>query len=461
MKRRQLLGGIAAAALMAGSARAGDRLDARQIARRSPNFIIILCDDLGFGDIGPTGGREIPTPNLDRMAREGLTLTDYYAPANVCSPSRAGLLTGKYSVRTDVSRVLLLRDKTGLAPDVATIPRALGPRYRSALVGKWHLGHVAPYWPPTRYGFDLFHGIPYSHDIEPLTVSRFEGARQTGEWPPDYPRLQQNFAAAAEQFISDNRDHPFFLELALSAPHLPNYELEGFAGRSKNAGAFGDAVMEIDSIVGRVFDRLRREGLDRDTLVIFTSDNGPWFEGSTGGLRQRKGGGAYDGGYRVPFIARWPGKIPAGRRSDALACGIDLLPTLCALAGSEAPQGIDGKDLSAVLTRGAPSPREEVLLFQDEAVVGIRTQKWKYVAGDFYMGMFLPFEGRGFPQLYDMTRLGEQYSLAARFPDVTRALKARFDEATAEFAPFRKADTVKTGRMGPPRDQSIPRIWRD
>lgn len=456
MKRRELLGGIAATAIMAGSAHAE-----RAVARRKPNFIVILCDDLGFGDVGPTGGRDIPTPHLDRMAREGITLTDYYAPANVCSPSRAGLLTGKYPVCAGVSRVLLRRDETGLPLEQTTIPRALGSGYRSALIGKWHLGHVAPHWPPTKYGFDLFHGIPYSHDIEPLNLFRFEGAQQAGEWKPDFPRLQQNFTAAAEEFISANRDHPFFLELALSSPHLPNYALEGFAGQSKNAGAFGDAVIEIDTIVGRVLDRLRHEGIDRDTVVIFTSDNGPWFEGSTGGLRQRKGGGAYDGGYRVPFIARWPGTIPAGRRSNALASGMDVLPTLCALAGVAPPTGIDGKDISSVLSRGAPSPREELLLFQDEAVVGIRTQRWKYVAGDFYMGTFLPFAGRGYPQLYDMTRSGEQYSLAARFPEVTRAMEARLAQATTEFAAFRRPDTVKTGQLGPKRTDSIPQIWRD
>lgn len=348
--RRGFLG-VAGAALAAGLASSVTHAAA---PKRQPNFIVILCDDMGYGDIGPMGGRDIPTPHLDRMAREGITLTDYYAAANVCTPSRAGLLTGRYPVRTTMSRVLLANDKQGLPKSEKTIADALKPAYASALIGKWHLGHTGDAWDATHYGFDLFYGIPYSHDISPLAIYEFQKGEKKGQWDVDYPSLQQQFYARAEKFIDENAKRPFFLELALSSPHLPNYPAKGFAEGSKNGGAYGDTVMEIDSIVGRLMARLAALGIDRDTMVIFTSDNGPWFEGSTGGLRQRKGGGAYDGAYRVPFIARWPGTIPAARRSDAIAMGIDIMPTLCALAGLPQPAGVtvDGKDISGVLTRG-------------------------------------------------------------------------------------------------------------
>lgn len=433
-------------------------------ARRQPNFIVIYCDDLGYGDVGPTGGRSIPTPNLDRMARQGITLTDYYAPANVCTPSRAGLLTGRYPVRTTMSRVLLANDKAGLPLSETTIAKALQPAYASALIGKWHLGYAEPSWPPTRHGFDLFYGIPYSHDINPLKLYEFGKDGGHGQWDVDFPRLQQNFAARAEQFIAANHDRPFFLELALSGPHLPNFPAPGYAGRSDKGGAYGDVIIEIDDIVGRLLAQLRTLGIDQDTLVIFTSDNGPWFEGSTGGMRQRKGGGGYDGGYRVPFIARWPGRIAPGRRSDAIAMGIDLLPTFSALSGIPLPAGlaIDGKDISAVLTSGAASPHDQLLLFQDEQVVGIRTQQWKYVSADFYMNYQVYLEGRGYPQLYDMRDRSEQYSVASLHPDLVRAMQARLAAADKEFAQYRRpgapllSDQLKL-RPG----AEIPAQWRD
>ena len=457
MRRRDTLGGM----LAATAATIGTPMLAAG-ARRKPNFIVIYCDDLGYGDVGPTGGRDIPTPHIDRMAREGLTLTDYYAPANVCTPSRAGLLTGRYPVRTGLSRVLLAADKGGLPANEKTIAQALKPTYATALIGKWHLGHVAPYWPPTQYGFDLFYGIPYSHDINPLALYAFEGAEQKGEWAVDYPRLQQQFMMQAEQFIDGNRDRPFFLELALSAPHLPNYPAAAFAGRSA-AGAYGDCVMEIDAIVGRVLAKLSTLGLDRDTLVIFTSDNGPWFEGSTGGLRARKGGGGYDGGYRVPFIARWPGRIAPNTRSDALAMGIDLMPTFCALAGVQLSPDlkVDGKDISRVLLHNGASPHDELLLFQDENVVAVRTQKWKYVTADFYMNILMPLERRGYPQLYDMSDKREQYSVASLHPDVVRIMRARLQRAEAEFAPYRKSGALPLSEQGRERRGHVPEEWRD
>lgn len=432
--------------------------------KKRPNFIIIYCDDLGYGDVGPTAGRSVPTPNLDRMAQQGLVLTDYYAPANVCTPSRAGLLTGRYPIRTGLTKALLAQDSDVLPTAEVTIAEALRPTYRSALIGKWHLGHTGADWSPTKHGFDLFYGIPYSHDISPLKVMEHDQSGAKGEWEPDFPRLQQQFYARAERFIEEHRDRPFFLELALSSPHLPNYPAPGFEKTSQLAGAYGDTIVEIDAIVGRMLAKLAALEIDDNTLLIFTSDNGPWFEGSTGGLRQRKGGAGYDGAYRVPFIARWPDRIPAGTRSDAIAMGIDLLPTFCALGDIAPPKNVelDGKDISALLTRQGASPHEELLLFQGKDVVGIRTQQWKYVNADFYMSYFVLLEKRGYPQLYDMRDPSEQYSVASLHPDVLREMRARLARAAERFASFKgPADSPLDAQRKAPPPHDIPRQWSD
>ncbi len=440
MDRRALLLGVSA--LLASPAVAPPALAAP--AGRPPNFIVILCDDLGYGDVSLDGRGPIPTPNLARMAREGVTLTDYYAPANLCTPSRAGLLTGRYPVRTGLGyEVIMQADDRGLPLTEVTIPKALAATHVSGLFGKWHLGHTPAYWPPTRHGFDTFFGIPYSHDMAPLSLfEAHAGVAEVKQSPVDFPTLQQQFYAHAEAFIEANRHRPFFVELALSAPHLPSHPAAGTVTDGP-AGPYGATVMEIDGIVGRLMDKLKALGLDRDTLVIFTSDNGPWFEGSTGGLRERKGGGAFDGGYRVPFIARQPGVLPAGQKVNSIAMGIDILPTLCALAGQPLPSGVelDGKDLSAVLTRGAPSPHEALILFDNEAPIGIRTQRWKYVASAYYRGNRFPLDKLGYTEVFDVAGdPTESYNVAAVHPEVAAELKARLARAHADFAPYRHAD---------------------
>src|SRR5215471_4086902 len=220
---------------------------------RPPNFIVIYTDDLGYGDIQPLGG-SIPTPAINRMAQQGIVATDYYAPANLCTPSRAGLLTGRYAIRSGLAYQLIMSgDERVLPTSERTIPEVLKPTYTSGLFGKWHLGQTGPDWLPTHHGFDTFYGIPYSHDIIPLTV--YEVDAKTGSvttTPPDFPALQENFYSHAERFIEQNRDHPFFVELALSAPHLPSYPYGEFKGTSKNAGPYGDVITQIDSIVGRL-----------------------------------------------------------------------------------------------------------------------------------------------------------------------------------------------------------------
>lgn len=449
MNRRQLLGQLlaSAATTIAADAVAGGR--GGRALRRPPNFIIILCDDLGYGDIEPTGGRQIPTPNLKRLAAQGTTFTDYYAPANVCTPSRAGLLTGRYPVRTGLGyQVIMQKDTRALPPTEVTIPQALKPvGYVSGLFGKWHLGHLGETWSPTAHGFDRFVGIPYSHDMEPLPLFTIDGNGPAKEEKPYLPSLQQRFYAEAERFIEANAARPFFVELALSAPHLPEYPNAAFRGRGP-IGAYGDVVEEIDAIVGRLIGKLEELKLDRDTMVLFTSDNGPWFEGSTGGLRQRKAGGGYDGGYRVPLIAWAPDMIPAGRRTDAIAMGIDFLPTMCALAGAPLPRAeLDGRDLTPLLTgRSMQSPHDALVLFDNEDPVGIRTQRWKYVAVDYYRTHLIATDPK-YPQLYDVaTDPSESYSLADRHPEVLAEMRSRLAAARDRFAPFKKG---------------VPEIFRD
>ena len=439
MRRRDLL-----TTACAGLASAALPINVAAAARRKPNFIVILCDDLGCGDISVNNPGGIKTPALERMARQGVVLTDYYAPANLCTPSRAGLLTGRYPIRTGLGyEVIMQQDDRGLPLSETTIPKALAADYVSGLFGKWHLGHAPAFWPPTKHGFDTFFGIPYSHDMAPLSLyEAHAGSDAVTQTTVDYPTLQQHFYAHAEAFIETYKDRPFFVELALSAPHLPEHPGAGF-DQAGAAGAYGAVVAEIDSIVVRLFAMLKRLEIDDDTLVIFTSDNGPWFEGSSGGLRDRKGGAGYDGGYRVPFIARYPGVIPAGRRVGSIAMGIDVLPTVCAMAGVALPADLvlDGRDITAVLTCGAASPHDQLILFDNETPVAVRTQAWKYVGNSYYRGLRMPYDLLGYNELYDVRAdPSESYSVAAAHPDIAADLKARLANARADFAALKHKD---------------------
>ncbi len=439
MNRRSLLAAVAANALLSGTV-----TRAAAPKKRPPNFIVVLCDDLGYGDVSIYGPEGIKTPNVEKMAREGVVLTDYYAPANLCSPSRAGLLTGRYPVRTGLGyEVIMQQDDRGLPLSEVTIAKALKPAYVSGLFGKWHLGHLGPAWPPTKHGFDTFFGIPYSHDMAPLSLfEAHAGSPHVVKSPVDYPQLQQQFYDHAERFIEAHKDQPFFVELALSAPHLPEHPHAGFDTKTY-AGSYGAVVAEIDSIVGRLFAKLRALKLENDTVVVFTSDNGPWFEGSPGWLRERKGGGGYDGGYRVPFVAWAPGRIPAGRRVSSMMMGIDLLPTFLSMAGMTPLSGVqlDGRDVTDLLTKGAHSPHDELVLFDNEVPVGIRTQDWKYLDTLYYRGLKFPVGALGYQELYDeRTSRAENYSVADVYPDIAKAMKARLEAAKTTFAPFKHAE---------------------
>ncbi len=410
---------------------------------RKPNLIVVLADDLGYGDLGVFGNGVIRTPNIDRMAAEGVRLTTFYASANVCTPSRAGLLSGRYPIRTGLARdVIRQTDKHGLPLSEITIAEALRPDYATALVGKWHLGHVAPFWPPTQHGFDLFSGLPYSHDMAPIAYYAAGPGVELTEEPMAMDRLTEKFFARGLDFVDDNKDRSFFLLLTLTAPHVPLDPHPDHAGKS-SAAEYGDVVEEIDAGMGRLFARLKQHGIDEDTLVILTSDNGPWWEGSAGGLRDRKGGAGWEGGYRVPFIARQPGRIPAGIVNDAMAMNIDLFPTLVGWADGQVPNvELDGLDIASLLTtRRAPSPHDELVLFQNEDIAAIRTQRWKYVVRSNYRTYEAPLDAAGrvdWAVLIDLTNdPAEVYDVSARYPDVLADMKARLERARAKFGPLK------------------------
>lgn len=406
---------------------------------RKPNIILILCDDLGYGDVAAYGASLLRTPHLDRLAAGGARFTNFYASANICSQSRAGLFTGRFAVRSGMANgVIQANDSTGLPLDEVTIAEMLKPDYRSALIGKWHLGHVAPHWPPHVQGFDYFYGLPYSHNMVPLSMYESGEGNALSTSEVDFHRLTAQFFDRGMRFIDDNRARPFFLTLALTAPHTP-LDPNPDEPRTSKAGDYGDVVEEIDTNVGRLMAHLRKLGLERDTLVMFTSDNGPWFEGSSGNARDRKGGAGWDGGYKVPFIASQPGRIPAGVVRDGLAMNIDLLPTIAGWTGASLPQReLDGLDIAGLMTEGTASPHKDLLLFNDKEITGIRTERWKLVKYSYYRGYKLDLGkymiSRQGALLFDMQQdPGELYSVASRHPDVFDALMKRMADAQAHY----------------------------
>jgi arylsulfatase A-like enzyme len=378
-------------------------------ADRSPNFIIIFCDDLGYGDVGVYGAPTIRTPNIDRMAGEGMRFTDFYAQP-VCGPSRAALMTGCYPPRVSLAFNHLPKFETGLHPDEITIAELLKDQgYATAILGKWHLGDH-PNFLPLRNGFDYYFGIPYSNDMwrfhpkmppgdnpHPRLAAAMERAEMTGyagqgevfpadggfpdplplfendevvEVDSDQTTFTRRFTEKALEFIDSHQDEPFLLYLAHVMPHVPLFAGNDFQGTSRR-GLFGDAVEEIDWSVGQILDKLGELGIDESTLVLFTSDNGPWLAygidgGSAGPLAKGKGT-PWEGGSRVPGIFRWPGKIPAGSVTSELATTMDLLPTFAGLAGAGPPadRKIDGHDIRPILfgEEGARSPHEALYYY--------------------------------------------------------------------------------------------------
>jgi arylsulfatase A len=426
-------------------------LPRRSAAQRPPNFIIVYADDLGYADIGSfntsKGAARPRTPNLDRMAAEGIRLTNFYVAQAVCSASRAALLTGAYSNRVGIQGALNHTAQYGINPSEMTIAEVLKQRdYATAIYGKWHLGHQKPFL-PVHHGFDEYFGLPYSNDMWPRHPQQpnfypdlplIEGD-QVVKLDPDQSQLTTWYTEHAVSFIERHRDAPFFLYVAHSMPHVPLFVSDKFKGKTAG-GLYGDVIAEIDWSVGRILDAVKREKLDDNTLVIFTSDNGPWMSygnhaGSPGPFRESKAT-SFEGGVRVPFVARWPGRIPKGAVGHLPAMTIDLLPTFAKLADAavSTERIIDGRDLWPVLTnqRGAQAPHDALYFYWGTELHAIRSGKWKLHLRHPYQS--LEVAGRdGHPgkyvlkeielSLFDLEKdAGETTNLADQNPAVVKQL---------------------------------------
>lgn len=407
-----------------------------------PNLVLLLADDLGYGDLGCFGHPTLQTPRLDSMAQQGIRLTSFYA-APACSPARAALLTGRYPPRAGVPHVLGPDSPEGLPPDLTTLAEALRARnYRTTAVGKWHLGTRAPFL-PTAQGFDEYFGLLYSNDMQPPWVQTERPLHlyrndQPVEHPVQQATLTERYTEETLRFIRRSREHPFFLYLAYTMPHVPLHASERFRGRSRN-GLYGDVVEEIDWSVGRILDTLREEGLEERTLVVFTSDNGPWLHmpermfsegivqpwhaGSPGPLRGWKGS-TYEGGVRVPLVARWPGRIPAGRVSAEPAALMDLYPTFLQLAGAEIPDAgeLDGKDILPLLEGTGSSPHPHLYYFRGRYLEGVRKGPWKLRVSP-HLREDVPEGETPSPELFHLeVDPGERYNRAAEHPALVQEL---------------------------------------
>ena len=436
-------------------------------AADQPNIVIIFMDDMGYGDIGCYGATQQKTPQLDRMAREGMRLTSFYA-APVCSVSRAQLLTGCYGPRIDVPAVYGPANANGLNPEEHTIAERLKERgYATMCIGKWHVGDQ-PEFLPTRQGFDGYFGIPYSNDMQMKSAET--GVRVTPLLRDDkvaelltdeeQSRIVERYTEEAVGFITRHREKPFFLYLPHTAIHTPIYPGEGFRGKSGN-GRVGDWIEEVDWSTGRVLDTLRELKLAEKTLVVFTSDNGPWLakgkdSGSAGPLRGGKGS-TWEGGVRVPTIAWWPGRIAAGGASDAITGTIDLLPTAVALAGGALPAEpvIDGRDLSPLLLgKTTVSPRGVHYYFTRYQLEAVRKGPWKLAiaAQNETMGRpALPDAATNQPRLYHLdSEIGEKTNVAAAHPDVVAELTALGEKIMAEIGGSQPAARRPAGKVKNP-----------
>jgi uncharacterized sulfatase len=438
---------------------------AAQEKPKRTNVIIILADDLGYGELGCYGHPRFKTPHLDKMAAHGVRLTQFNTPSSFCAPTRSALLTGRYPIRSGMTSNPApdggpKADKVALAQRevlLAELFRRAG--YATGMVGKWHLGHFDASLYPTRRGFDEYLGILYSNDMRPVRLMQGE---KVAEYPLVQATLTDRYTEWALAFLERNRNRPFFLYFAHAMPHKPLACSERFYKKS-GAGLYGDVMAELDDSVGRLLAKLEELGLDENTLVIFTSDNGPWYGGSSGGLRGMKGT-TWEGGYRVPCIARWPGKLPAGRTSDALSITADLFATSLAAAEIEAPKNVvlDGRNLLPALRGKSGSPHEVIFSHGGDRISGIRDARWKLhlvgakdrkevqagakwidPRGPDGVTILAPYEQAqpsdypglrtGDPtkalSLFDLANdPGEQRDMAAQHPDVVERLRQRHEE---------------------------------
>ncbi|MEZ5399424.1 MAG: sulfatase [Bryobacteraceae bacterium] len=420
-------------------------------AARKPNVVVIFCDDLGYGDVGSFGS-SMKTPNIDSLARDGIRFTHFYSGNPVCSPSRAALLTGRYPVRVGVPRVFFPYDTTGLPLQETTLADLLKKQgYRTQCVGKWHLGHHPEYL-PTRRGFDGYFGIPYSNDMSPRWL--MDGEKVIEE-QATLETLTPRYTERAVKFIEDSKGSPFFLYMPHTYPHVPLAASSRFRGKSPQ-GLYGDVISELDWSVGEVLSALKRTDAEKDTLVVFTSDNGPWFQGSPGRLRGRKGM-TWEGGQRVPFIARYPGRIPKGRSSAGVASLMDITPTIAKLCGaSPLPNPPDGVDIWPMLDGSRPSiEREALLMFDTMDLQCARWGKWKLHLARRNVQIYNPAPAGGAmtlplpaPELYDVTTdVDESYDVAAENPNVVAEMRRRIDGVMAGMPePVRTAWTGVSGK---------------
>ncbi len=423
-------------------------LAANKVKQTTPNFIIIFADDMGYGDVGIFGHPTIKTPNLDKMANEGQKWTNFYVAAPVSTPSRAGLLTGRLPIRTgmcsDKRRVLFPDSKGGLPDNEITIASALkGSGYATACIGKWHLGSL-PQYLPNAHGFDYYLGIPYSNDMDEIEghtdkesvinpmIEYFNVPLMRNseiiERPADQTTITKRYTQESVKFINQNKGNPFFLYLAFSMPHVPLFRSKEFENKSLR-GIYGDVIEELDWSVGEILASLKKEGLDENTLVIFTSDNGPWLtfneHGGSAGLLRGGKGGTFEGGMREPTIMRWPGKIKPAVVMD-VATTLDILPTFCSLTNIHLPNDriYDGFDISKLLFGTGKSLRDVVYYYRDTKVYAIRK-------GDYKAHFFTqPEYGKNIVTSYDPPLLynlnidpSEKYNIAEQHPEVIEELK--------------------------------------
>jgi len=446
--------------LLAGSALGGDvQLDSG--SDEQPNVVVLFTDDLGYGDIGPFGHPTIDTPHLNRMAREGMQFTQFYAAAPVCTPSRAGLLTGRLPVRSGMAsserRVLFPNSPGGLPEAEITIAEALNDEgYATAAVGKWHLGHL-PEHLPTEHGFDRYFGVPYSNDM----TTAEDGAKGVPlirnktvvEHPANQHTLTKRYTEEALSFIEAHEEQPFFLYLPYTFPHVPLYASEAFEGTSAR-GLYGDVVEEIDWSVGQILGALRERGLSENTLVVFTSDNGPWLtkqeEGGTSGLLRGGKGSTWEGGMRVPTLAWWPGTIEAGTVTDAVGSTMDLFPTALELAGAEIPDDrtIDGTSLLPVFLNPDAEGRDHVFFYRGDQVFAVRMGPWK-AHFTTQSGDAPDRERHDPPLLYHLEHdPREKFNKADSHPDVIEEIRSLLERHRDARDP-RKDQLARTFEDGP------------
>ena len=451
--------------LSAFAATAADSATPVPTSVRNPNIVVIFMDDMGYADIGPFGARKYATPNLDRMAAEGTKFTSFYAAQAVCSASRAGLLTGCYPNRVGITGALRPHSKIGLSLQEMTMAELCKQKgYATGMFGKWHLGDEKRFL-PTRRGFDEYFGLPYSNDMTPHKL----GGKLVRDYinlplisqetlvNPDVDdaaqdQLTTQYTEHAVDFIARHKDGPFFLYVPHAMVHVPLHVSDKFRGKS-GYGLFGDVMMEVDWSVGEILGALKKNGVDNNTLVVFSSDNGPWLcfgdnAGSAGPLREGKGT-SWDGGVREPTLMRWPGHVPAGRTCDAPMMTIDIFPTVAKLIGAKLPKRqIDGLDISGVIFGKTDQSPHEVLYFYYRAndLEALRSGKWKLEFARHYQSLDGRSGGTGgkraeynqlkiaTPELYDLDAdPGQKHDVAAQNPEVLKRLQVLAEKARADL----------------------------